>query len=148
MISRNLFHIQTGFVIIEFSFEKQKSCNYQNCDSHISRRRCQSTLWTLLLSYKHLVSSYQHIQYPNFISILKKSESGSSNFECIMYANYWSPISYGLFKMDHLKLIKLSYDKVGLFQSVPDNTNKRPVTVNMAGQWATRVALACIAPSL
>ena len=31
-----------------------------------------------------------------------------------------------------------------IFQPFPGNTNKFPMTVNMAGQWATRIALACI----
>ena len=42
--------------------------------------------------------------------------------------------------MNHMVEINLFI----IFQPFPGNTNKCPMTVNMAGQWATRIALACI----
>ena len=42
--------------------------------------------------------------------------------------------------MNHMVEINLFI----IFKTFPGNTNKCPMTVNMAGQWATRIALACI----
>ena len=122
-ISRNLFHVQIECFIIGFSSGKHKSCSYQSCDSRISPQRCRSTLWTLWLSYRHPVSFYQHIRFPNFKVIFIYLES---KFVCATW--------YGLYYIGFI--IKIIFgDYWDYFESLSNHFLTTPTSVQWPSTW-------------